>query len=243
MEKVQKNSVNSVQGSIYYEDNLRENLLTAIMCSMVKLSLHTIEHCHGDMRQSGGIAQRFLTSALCRGQPSASCPYNFTPGMGPRAILDTMEKRKLSCPCWESNRNHSPSLWQQTCQSPCWDLNMKQESCSNYGIFTWQHTYLEPTLHFSCELFWQEESKLHNFCSSILVLIVNHHKIKTQGTVFPIRDLRFSQRWRCISIMTPCSFVGGYQYFRRICFLHSPWRWANYAHKGIASHLCVLSTA
>jgi hypothetical protein len=54
----------------------------------------------------------FLTSGLDRGE-SASCPGCFTPSshwiggwVDPRVSLDAEAKRKISCPCWESN----PSL-------------------------------------------------------------------------------------------------------------------------------------
>jgi hypothetical protein len=63
-----------------------------------------------------GITQPFLTSALDRGEWSASRLGRFNPGerapgihfiggwMGSKAGLDAMEKRKISCFCRESNR-------------------------------------------------------------------------------------------------------------------------------------------
>jgi hypothetical protein len=51
----------------------------------------------------GGIAPQFLTSALDEGEWSASCPGCFTYWtrcwVDPRAGIDTVEKRKISCPC------------------------------------------------------------------------------------------------------------------------------------------------
>jgi hypothetical protein len=65
---------------------------------------------------SGGIAPRILlTSALDRGEWSASRPCRFTPRegapgthwiggwVGPRAVLDVVVKRKIPNPRWESN--------------------------------------------------------------------------------------------------------------------------------------------
>jgi hypothetical protein len=75
---------------------------------------------------SGGIALPFLTSALDGGERSALSPGRFitregTPGthwiggcVDPRAGLDTVEKRKTSWPCQESNSGreaHSLSLY------------------------------------------------------------------------------------------------------------------------------------
>jgi hypothetical protein len=62
---------------------------------------------------SGGIAPPFLTSALDGGEWSASRPGRFTPKkkvtgghwiggwVGPRAVLDAVEKKKISCSCRE----------------------------------------------------------------------------------------------------------------------------------------------
>ena len=59
----------------------------------------------------------FSTSALCGGKQSASCPTHFITGerdtsvhwigswMGPRASLNALETRKISCLCQESNYN------------------------------------------------------------------------------------------------------------------------------------------
>jgi hypothetical protein len=58
-------------------------------------------------KKNGGIVTPFLTSALDRGEWSDSRPCCFNPGthciggwMGPRFDL---EKRKMPCPCLESN--------------------------------------------------------------------------------------------------------------------------------------------
>jgi hypothetical protein len=71
-------------------------------------------------------APSFLTLALGRGKWSASCPSHIThreraPGahwiggwMGPSTGLDAVEKRRISCPCWEANPSspaHSPLLY------------------------------------------------------------------------------------------------------------------------------------
>jgi hypothetical protein len=67
-----------------------------------------------------GIVPLFLTSALDWSEWSASHPRHFTPRetapcthwvggwVGPRASLDTMEKRRISCPCQELNPSHQP---------------------------------------------------------------------------------------------------------------------------------------
>jgi hypothetical protein len=56
---------------------------------------------------SGGVAPPFFTSALDGGEWSASRPGRYTHWIrgwvGPRAGLDDVEKRILSCPCRESN--------------------------------------------------------------------------------------------------------------------------------------------
>jgi hypothetical protein len=64
---------------------------------------------------SGGIAPPFLTSEIDGGEWSVSHPGYFTlrekaPGthciegwVDPRADLGALEKRKISCPCWELN--------------------------------------------------------------------------------------------------------------------------------------------
>jgi hypothetical protein len=68
---------------------------------------------------NGGIARLFLTSVLDGGEWSTSIPGRFTPGeralgthwiegwMGPRAGVEAMEKRKISCPCQESKPGRS----------------------------------------------------------------------------------------------------------------------------------------
>jgi hypothetical protein len=68
----------------------------------------------------GGVAPPFLTSALDGGEWSASHPGRFTsweraPGthwtggwVGPRAGLDIVEKRKISCHYRESNPGRQP---------------------------------------------------------------------------------------------------------------------------------------
>jgi hypothetical protein len=60
------------------------------------------------------MAQPFLTHALDGGEWSASRPGERVPGIhriggrvGPRTGLDAVEKRKISCPCQESNPAHS----------------------------------------------------------------------------------------------------------------------------------------
>jgi hypothetical protein len=67
---------------------------------------------------SGGIAPPFLTLALDGVEWSTSHPSHFTPWeiahsnhwivgwVDPRASLDTAEKKKISCPGWESNPDH-----------------------------------------------------------------------------------------------------------------------------------------
>jgi hypothetical protein len=72
------------------------------------------------MKTYGGsevIAQRFLTSTLAGDELSASRPGRFTTGerapgshwlggsVGPRACLEAVEKRKISCLFRESNPN------------------------------------------------------------------------------------------------------------------------------------------
>jgi hypothetical protein len=69
---------------------------------------------HEDIRESGGIAPTFLTSALDGGEWSASRPCRFTPGevapgthgiggwVGPRVGLGAVEKRNILL-CRESN--------------------------------------------------------------------------------------------------------------------------------------------
>jgi hypothetical protein len=82
----------------------------------VKLSLClTKHHAMKTYWGSGGIAPRILTSALDGGEWSASCPACFTPRerapathwigswVDPRAVLDTVVKRKIPSPHHESN--------------------------------------------------------------------------------------------------------------------------------------------
>jgi hypothetical protein len=69
--------------------------------------------------KSEGTAPPFLTSALDGGEWSASGPCRFTPGkgassthciggwVGPRAGMNVMEKRNISCPCREENKDPS----------------------------------------------------------------------------------------------------------------------------------------
>jgi hypothetical protein len=94
----------------------------------VKLCLYLINEAphHEDKSGSGGTAVPFLTLALDGGEWSASRPGRFTAGetepvnhwiggwVGPRASLDTVEYRKIPCPCRKSNPSrpaHSPSLY------------------------------------------------------------------------------------------------------------------------------------
>jgi hypothetical protein len=65
------------------------------------------------------MAPPLLDSALDEGEWSVSCPGFFTPEVGapgiywvgdwvgPRAGLDSVKKRRISCPCRESNSDHS----------------------------------------------------------------------------------------------------------------------------------------
>jgi hypothetical protein len=67
----------------------------------------------------GGTAPTFLTWALVGGEWSASRSGRFTPGerapgnhwmggwVGTRTGLDAVEKRKISCRCWETNPDPS----------------------------------------------------------------------------------------------------------------------------------------
>jgi hypothetical protein len=80
------------------------------------------------MKTHGG-APPFLTSALGGSEWAASCPSCFTSGerasdthwiggwVGPRASLNAVEQRKISCPCQELNPScpaHSLLLHQKT---------------------------------------------------------------------------------------------------------------------------------
>jgi hypothetical protein len=61
------------------------------------------------------VFHSFLTLTPDGGEWSSSRPNRFTPGenassnhsiegwVGRRACLDVLEKRKVSCPCWDSN--------------------------------------------------------------------------------------------------------------------------------------------
>jgi hypothetical protein len=80
----------------------------------VKVSLYLINYAsrHEDLRGSECITPQFLTSTLDGSEWSASRPGKFSPGerdptgwVGPRAVLDGKEKRKISCPCLE-NKHH-----------------------------------------------------------------------------------------------------------------------------------------
>jgi hypothetical protein len=100
---------------------------TLCICK-VKFPLYLINYalCHEDVWESGGTTPPFLSLALDGREWSASRPCRFTPGgsvpsahciggwVGPRAGLDTVEWREISCPCWESNPDRpfcSPSLY------------------------------------------------------------------------------------------------------------------------------------
>jgi hypothetical protein len=86
---------------------------------------------HEDVWRSGGVAPPFLTLALDGGEWSASHPGRFTSGertpgtrwtggcVDPRAGLDTVEKRKISCLCRESNPR-------RPARSPC---NYSDNNC------------------------------------------------------------------------------------------------------------------
>jgi hypothetical protein len=76
----------------------------------VKLYLCSINLalCHENTRGSGGMAPPFLTLALDGGKWPASRPGCISPStywiggwVGPRAGLNTIEKRKMSCPSRE----------------------------------------------------------------------------------------------------------------------------------------------
>jgi hypothetical protein len=78
----------------------------------VNLSLCLIKQApyHEDVWESGGIAPPFLTSTRNGGQQSVSRPEERTHGthsigswVDPKAGLDAVKYRKLSCPYWESN--------------------------------------------------------------------------------------------------------------------------------------------
>jgi hypothetical protein len=98
----------------------------AVLLVQVKLSMCFINYAprHEDVWGSGGIAQKFLTSALDGGQWSAPRPGGFTPEertlnthriggwIGPG--LDAVRWRKISCPRRESSPGrprHSPSQY------------------------------------------------------------------------------------------------------------------------------------
>jgi hypothetical protein len=94
----------------------------------VKLSLRLVNKalCHDDVWGSEGTAPPFLTTASDGGEWSATLTSCFTPReiapgthwiggwVGPRAGLDAVEKRRISCPCRESNpgsQARNPSLY------------------------------------------------------------------------------------------------------------------------------------
>jgi hypothetical protein len=91
-----------------------EKYLVKWIVVKVKLSLINSAPCHKDIWGRGSIASLFFTLGLGYEWP-ASCPEHFTPwGMRPsthwiggwvgsRAGLGTVEKKKISCPCWELN--------------------------------------------------------------------------------------------------------------------------------------------
>jgi hypothetical protein len=56
-------------------------------------------------------------------------------------LVWTTEKRKISCPCWESNPNHtshSPSLWQQT----SFRIVILQAGTWTWVLLELQHLYM-----------------------------------------------------------------------------------------------------
>jgi hypothetical protein len=73
-----------------------------------------------EIRGSGGIAPPFLTSTLDEGEWSASHSSRFPSRekelgtrwiwdlVGPRAGLDAVEERRITCPCQESNPGPPP---------------------------------------------------------------------------------------------------------------------------------------
>jgi hypothetical protein len=88
----------------------------------MKLPPWLIKHCAMKTRGSGGISPPCLASTLDGSESSYSRPCPFTSNertrgyplyrrmLGPRAGLNAVEKREMSCPCWESNHGPSNSL-------------------------------------------------------------------------------------------------------------------------------------
>jgi hypothetical protein len=80
--------------------------------------------------RGGGMAPRILAPTLDRGEWSASRPCRFTPGihcigscLGPRAYLDAVEYRQISCPYLDSNPDRivrSPSLYRLRYHRKMW---------------------------------------------------------------------------------------------------------------------------
>jgi hypothetical protein len=72
---------------------------------------------HEHLWESGGFPPQFLPSALVGDKWSASCLCSFTHDNHWIGGRDTVEKRKNSCLCWESNAGpaHSPSLYGLSC--------------------------------------------------------------------------------------------------------------------------------
>jgi hypothetical protein len=108
-------SLNNPQKEMY----LKRRRSSALPRCSTKLSLCLIKHYATKAWRSGGIAPPLLTSALDGSEQSASRPRRFNPGphsirnwVGPRAGLDTIEKRHF-CPLLGIEpRPASPSLYQ-----------------------------------------------------------------------------------------------------------------------------------
>jgi hypothetical protein len=95
------------------------------------------------------------TSALAGGEWSASRPGRFTPGkrvhgthwiggwVSPRAGLDAVEKRKISCPCRESNPGRPAHTQPVAIPTKLFPLLIN----SRYNKHVTNHTYTHKGVH------------------------------------------------------------------------------------------------